>query len=324
MKEEIKQSDKGGAPGQWSARKAQFMASEYKKRGGGYTDDGNKDESQKNLDKWGEEEWQTKDGSGNAKQSDGTQKRYLPKKAWENMSEKEKEETDDKKQKQSKQGKQFVPNTDKAKQQRKKVSNGNDEASHDDDDDDEEEEEESSKDTKSKSNGNQKKQGKTQQAAKKANGKKTQKKDSNDEEEDDDDDDDEEDEEDEDDAEYTDDAGEDEEEEEEEEEPKVAMTKLRPETSAPTAASRSRRTRSRRRASEVSLKYLARSVSYTTVYAVAKAMDSCQSWLQCWTPRSRPSASSRVRPNALKRMSASMRPRRGIAARCCTAASSCR
>lgn len=212
MKEEIKQSDKGGAPGQWSARKAQFMASEYKKRGGGYTDDGNKDESQKNLDKWGEEEWQTKDGSGNAKQSDGTQKRYLPKKAWENMSEKEKKETDDKKQKQSKQGKQFVPNTDKAKQQRKKVSNGDDEASQDDDDDDEEEEEESSKDTKTKGNGHQEKQGKTQQAGRKANGKQTQRKDSKDEEEGEDD---EEDEEDEDDAEYTDDAGEDEEEEEE-------------------------------------------------------------------------------------------------------------
>ncbi len=282
MKEEIKQSDKGGAPGQWSARKAQFMASEYKKRGGGYADDGNKDESQKNLDKWGEEEWQTKDGSGNAKQSDGTQKRYLPKKAWENMSEKEKKETDDKKQKQSKQGKQFVPNTDKAKEQRKKVSNGDDEGSQDDDDE-EDEEEESSKDTKSKSDGNQEKQGKTQQAGRKANGKQTQRrtarmrrrvtmtkrtrrtrmmqstqktlaktrrrrrrrK------------------------------------------PKAAMTKLRPETSAPTAASHSKRTRSRRPASEVRPKYLARAVSYTTIHTVAEAMDSCQSWLQCWTPRSR-------------------------------------
>ena len=34
VKEEIQQGDKGGKPGQWSARKAQFMASEYKKRGG--------------------------------------------------------------------------------------------------------------------------------------------------------------------------------------------------------------------------------------------------------------------------------------------------
>jgi hypothetical protein len=35
VKEEIHNGDKGGAPGQWSARKAQMMAAEYKKRGGG-------------------------------------------------------------------------------------------------------------------------------------------------------------------------------------------------------------------------------------------------------------------------------------------------
>ncbi|KAJ5494835.1 hypothetical protein N7463_010922 [Penicillium fimorum] len=35
-KKEVHHSDKGGKPGQWSARKAQMMASEYKKRGGGY------------------------------------------------------------------------------------------------------------------------------------------------------------------------------------------------------------------------------------------------------------------------------------------------
>ena len=29
VKEEIHNSDKGGAPGQWSARKAQMMAAEY-------------------------------------------------------------------------------------------------------------------------------------------------------------------------------------------------------------------------------------------------------------------------------------------------------
>lgn len=50
IKEEVMQSDKGGAPGQWSARKAQFMAAEYKKRGGGYNqDEKHKDDSQKNL-----------------------------------------------------------------------------------------------------------------------------------------------------------------------------------------------------------------------------------------------------------------------------------
>jgi hypothetical protein len=34
--EKIKAGSKGGKPGQWSARKAQLLASEYKKKGGGY------------------------------------------------------------------------------------------------------------------------------------------------------------------------------------------------------------------------------------------------------------------------------------------------
>jgi hypothetical protein len=32
----IKAGSKGGDPGEWSARKAQLLASEYKKAGGGY------------------------------------------------------------------------------------------------------------------------------------------------------------------------------------------------------------------------------------------------------------------------------------------------
>lgn len=35
--ERIKAGPKGGRPGQWSARKAQLLASQYKKSGGGYT-----------------------------------------------------------------------------------------------------------------------------------------------------------------------------------------------------------------------------------------------------------------------------------------------
>lgn len=33
----IKAGTKGGDPGEWSARKAQLLASEYKKKGGSYT-----------------------------------------------------------------------------------------------------------------------------------------------------------------------------------------------------------------------------------------------------------------------------------------------
>lgn len=35
--ERIKAGTKGGDPGEWSARKAQLLAQEYKKKGGGYT-----------------------------------------------------------------------------------------------------------------------------------------------------------------------------------------------------------------------------------------------------------------------------------------------
>lgn len=34
--ESIKAGGKGGSPGQWSARKAQMLAREYKAKGGGY------------------------------------------------------------------------------------------------------------------------------------------------------------------------------------------------------------------------------------------------------------------------------------------------
>jgi hypothetical protein len=33
---QVKAGGKGGAPGQWSARKAQMLATKYKKAGGGY------------------------------------------------------------------------------------------------------------------------------------------------------------------------------------------------------------------------------------------------------------------------------------------------
>ena len=38
MFQRIKAGSKGGAPGQWSARKAQLLAQRYKKAGGGYRD----------------------------------------------------------------------------------------------------------------------------------------------------------------------------------------------------------------------------------------------------------------------------------------------
>ena len=48
-------------------------------------------------------------------QKDGTTKRYLPKKAWASLSKEEREDTDRKKREGSREGKQFVENTEKAK-----------------------------------------------------------------------------------------------------------------------------------------------------------------------------------------------------------------
>ena len=120
IKEEIKSSHKGGKKGQWSARKSQLLVREYEKRGGGYESE--KGRSQRNLEKWTEEEWQTKEGDTDARQDGDETKGYLPKKAWENMSEEEREETEQKKREGSKKGQQYVSNTDNAKEARKNAN----------------------------------------------------------------------------------------------------------------------------------------------------------------------------------------------------------
>src|SRR5215217_4171989 len=92
IKEDIKQSEKGGRPGQWSARKSQLLAREYERRGGGYT--GEKDEGQRNLEKWTEE-------------------------AWEKMSDEEKRETERRKREGSKRSEQYVASTEEARRARR-------------------------------------------------------------------------------------------------------------------------------------------------------------------------------------------------------------
>jgi hypothetical protein len=83
---------------------------------------GEKGQVQKDLNKWTEEEWQTKEGDADARQDGGETRRYLPKKAWENMSEEEKEETEQKKREGSKSGQQYVSNTEEAKEARKNAT----------------------------------------------------------------------------------------------------------------------------------------------------------------------------------------------------------
>ncbi|SDY65488.1 DUF5872 domain-containing protein [Citreimonas salinaria] len=74
VKEEITASSKGGRKGQWSARKAQMAVQEYKRRGGGYADDG-PDQEETHLHEWTEEEWGTKSGEESLESGE----RYLPK-----------------------------------------------------------------------------------------------------------------------------------------------------------------------------------------------------------------------------------------------------
>jgi hypothetical protein len=76
VKEEITEGDKGGEPGQWSARKAQMAVQEYKRRGGGYDEEGGASKEETALHDWTEEDWGTKSGG----ESGETGERYLPKK----------------------------------------------------------------------------------------------------------------------------------------------------------------------------------------------------------------------------------------------------
>jgi hypothetical protein len=118
IKEEVVASDKGGNPGQWSARKAQLVTQEYEREGGSYKKDRNA--AQKNLKEWGEEHWTTADGK-QARRSGGTA-RYLPEKAWKKLSPQEKKATDEQKRAGSRSGKQFVANPAKAASARKQAS----------------------------------------------------------------------------------------------------------------------------------------------------------------------------------------------------------
>ena len=104
--DKIKSSEvMGTKAGQWSARKAQLVAQEYKKAGGGYS--GSKTSKQKSLSKWTKEEWGTKSGKPSTQGKKATGERYLPKKAREAMSSSEYAKTSAKKREDLRKGKQF-------------------------------------------------------------------------------------------------------------------------------------------------------------------------------------------------------------------------
>ena len=78
IKDRVMAGSKGGKPGQWSARKAQLVAQEYKAAGGGYK--GGKGEKQKSLEKWGKEKWMTKDEYEKRGKAKAAAKKYKEKK----------------------------------------------------------------------------------------------------------------------------------------------------------------------------------------------------------------------------------------------------
>ncbi|WP_448612386.1 hypothetical protein [Geodermatophilus sp. URMC 60] len=115
LKEEIKAGDRGGRPGQWSARKSQLLTHEYEAHGGGYRHEGKRTEAQQHLQEWTEQEWHTADGGNRARDADGT-RRYLPDVAWQLLSDDEKAATDRRKREGDE---QHVANTDAAKEARR-------------------------------------------------------------------------------------------------------------------------------------------------------------------------------------------------------------
>jgi hypothetical protein len=105
IKKKVTAGSKGGKAGQWSARKAQLVAQEYKAKGGGYS--GSKTSGQQSLSKWTKEDWGTKSGKPSVQGKKATGERYLPKAKRDAMSKKEYEATTRKKRADLKKGKQF-------------------------------------------------------------------------------------------------------------------------------------------------------------------------------------------------------------------------
>lgn len=82
IKARITQGDKGGKPGQWSARKAQMAVQAYQKAGGGYV---GKKTADNHLQQWTEQDWDTASGQPSAE----TGERYLPHNAREHLSQRD-------------------------------------------------------------------------------------------------------------------------------------------------------------------------------------------------------------------------------------------
>ena len=102
VKAEVTRGDRGGLPGQWSARKAQMSVALYQDRGGGYV--GPKS-PRNSLAKWTREQWRTKSGRPSLE----TGERYLPSAAIAALTPAEYAATTRAKRAGMRKGEQFVP-----------------------------------------------------------------------------------------------------------------------------------------------------------------------------------------------------------------------
>jgi hypothetical protein len=100
VKRRVTTGDKGGHPGQWSARKAQLATAAYKKSGGGYHGGKSADN---HLATWTREDWGTKSGAA----SEATGERYLPARARAHLTDAEYRRTTAKKRADTRKGVQF-------------------------------------------------------------------------------------------------------------------------------------------------------------------------------------------------------------------------
>ena len=110
IKQQILNGSKGGAPGQWSARKAQLVAQRYRASGGGYKKGGLR-QRQRSLKRWTKERWRTNSGQPSLQ----TGERYLPDRAWKRLTPAQKAATNRAKRAGMRKGRQFVANPPAAK-----------------------------------------------------------------------------------------------------------------------------------------------------------------------------------------------------------------
>lgn len=114
LKARVLAGAKGGAPGQWSARKAQLLAAEYKRAGGGYRNT-RRTARQRSLQRWTQQRWRTRSGRPSTQGPRATGERYLPAAAIAMLTPAQYAATSRKKRRGLAAGRQFVPNTSRAR-----------------------------------------------------------------------------------------------------------------------------------------------------------------------------------------------------------------